>query len=73
MVSKEDALALIDEIGISPEVKEISRVLIRQKQALNSGEIDNQVAYVISDFQKNITNRIIELTSKSTYQNTNTR
>ena len=55
MVSKEDALSLIDEIQISPSVKELSKVLTRQKQALNTGKIDNKVVYLISDFQKNIT------------------
>ncbi len=54
LVSKEDALTLIDEVSISPSVKEISKVLTRQQQALNSGASDNKTAYVISDFQKNI-------------------
>ncbi len=55
MVSKEDALSLIEEIKISPAVKELSKVLNRQQQALNTGKIENKVAYIISDFQKNIT------------------
>ncbi|MEM9824105.1 MAG: BatA domain-containing protein [Bacteroidota bacterium] len=55
MVSKEDALSLVDEIKVSPAVKAISKVSQRQKQALEGSNIDNQVAYVISDFQKNIT------------------
>ncbi len=54
LVSKEDAMALIDEIKISPSVKELSKVMVRQKQALNTGKIDNQMAYIISDFQQNI-------------------
>ncbi len=55
LVSKEDALTLIDEVSVSPSVKEISKVLVRQQQALNSGASDNKTAFVISDFQKNIT------------------
>ena len=55
LVSKEDALSLIDEIKITPAVKELSKVVSRQKQALNTGKIENKVAYVISDFQKNTT------------------
>lgn len=55
LVSKEDALNLIDEVQISPSVKELSKVLSRQEQALNSGTSDNRVAYLVSDFQKNIT------------------
>ena len=55
LVSKEDALNLIDEVKISPSVKELSKVLSRQEQALNSGTSDNRVAYLVSDFQRNIT------------------
>ncbi|MEL6866518.1 MAG: BatA domain-containing protein, partial [Bacteroidota bacterium] len=55
LLSKEDALSMIDEVKISPSVKELSKVLVRQQQALNSGRTDNKVSYVISDFQKNIT------------------
>lgn len=55
LVGKEDALNLIDEIEISPAVRELSIIVSRQQQALNTGNLDNQVAYVISDFQKNIT------------------
>lgn len=54
LVSKEDALNLVEEIKISPSVKELSKVLTRQKQALETGTSDNKVSYLISDFQKNI-------------------
>lgn len=55
LVSKEDALHLIDEISISPATRDLSKVLMRQQQALNTGKAETQTAYVISDFQKNIT------------------
>ncbi len=55
LVSKEDALGLIDEVQVSPAVREMSKILQRQKQALDLGANDNKVAYVISDFQRNIT------------------
>ncbi len=55
LISKEDALSLIDEVEITPAVREVSQVLRRQKQALNNSIIENKVAYLISDFQKNIT------------------
>lgn len=58
LVGKEDALNLIDEIEISPAVRDLRSVLERQRQALNTGTEDNQVAYIISDFQKNITNLV---------------
>ena len=55
LVGRDDALALIEEVGISPSVRELSRVLARQKQALNSSTTPNHYAYLISDFQRNIT------------------
>jgi hypothetical protein len=55
LVGRDDALALIDEISSSPAVRELSRVLARQKQALNSSLSPNHYAYLLSDFQRNIT------------------
>lgn len=55
LVSKDDALSLIDEIKISPAVRELSKVLNRQTQTLNTATTANRVSYLISDFQKNIT------------------
>lgn len=55
LVSKEDALALIDEIDITPAVKEMSKVVARQKQILTTAKADNKETYIISDFQQNIT------------------
>ena len=52
LISKEDALSIIDDIQINPEVKTLSRVLERQKQLLNG---NNNIIYIISDFQKSIT------------------
>lgn len=55
LVSQEDALALIDELAVTPNVRELSKVVTRQQQALQTGDIENQSMYIISDFQKNIT------------------
>lgn len=55
MVSREDALNLIEEIKISPATRELSNVLTRQKNALNTSKSENQTAYLISDFQQNVT------------------
>lgn len=55
LLSKEDALTMIDEIKVSPGVRELSKVLKRQQQILNSSDRSTKVAYLISDFQKNIT------------------
>jgi len=55
VVSKEDALSLVDEIKVSPAVRVLSNVLTRQKQVFNSAGNEHNVSYLISDFQKNIT------------------
>lgn len=54
LVSRDDAMNLIDEIQVSPATRELSKVLTRQQQALNTGKGETQSAYVISDFQKNV-------------------
>jgi hypothetical protein len=54
LIGKEDALARIEEVRIGPASRELSRVLLRQQQALNTGTADNKLAYLISDFQENI-------------------
>ncbi|HLP94247.1 MAG TPA: BatA domain-containing protein [Saprospiraceae bacterium] len=54
LVSQEDALARIEEIRISPASRDLSKVLIRQQQCLNTGKQENKVAYLVSDFQENI-------------------
>ena len=55
LLSKEDALSMIDEIELSPAVRNLEAVRNRQDQALGTGATDNRYAYLISDFQKNIT------------------
>jgi len=54
LVSKEDALNRIEEIRNSPASRDLSKVLIRQQQCLNTGKQENKIAFVISDFQQNI-------------------
>ncbi|MBP7184658.1 MAG: BatA domain-containing protein [Saprospiraceae bacterium] len=56
MVSKEEALSYVKEIKISSSVQDLKSILIRQNQALNTAKSDNKISYIISDFQKNITN-----------------
>ena len=55
LVSQEDAIGLVDEIGVTPAVKNLSTVITRQKQVLEGSGTENLVAYMISDFQKNVT------------------
>jgi preprotein translocase subunit SecG len=53
LVSKDDALSRLREVQTSYNTKAMSKVLSRQKQALESGENKNKEIYIISDFQKN--------------------
>ncbi len=59
MVSREDALNFIDEVKVSPSVKKMSQILERQLQAINRSEnaqnAENKNSYIISDFQRNVT------------------
>lgn len=55
LVSKDEAFNFIDEVNTTPSVQELSKVLIRQQQALNSGNAPNKTAFILSDFQKNVT------------------
>ena len=55
LVSKDDALNLIEEIKISPSSQLFSKVLQRQQQVLNTAAKDSKTAFIISDFQKNVT------------------
>jgi hypothetical protein len=54
LISQEDALNRIEEIKISPASRELSKVLTRQKQCLQTGKAANQTAFLISDFQASI-------------------
>ncbi len=54
LVSKEDALTLIDEIKPSPASRQLAKVLQRQQQALAMGKMPNKISYLLSDFQKNV-------------------
>jgi hypothetical protein len=54
LVSKEDALSRIEEIRTGPASRDLSKVLTRQQQCLNTGKQENKIAYVVSDFQTNI-------------------
>lgn len=65
LLSHEDALALIDEIQTSPEVKSVDKILGRQAQAMNLGD-ENKIAYVISDFQRSITD--LEMDIDTSYE-----
>lgn len=54
LIGKEDALNRIEEIRTSAVSRSLSKVLLRQSQCLASGKADNRNAFIISDFQENI-------------------
>ncbi len=54
LISRDDALNRIEEIRTSPSTKELSKALTRQAQCLQTGKAEHRVAFVISDFQKNV-------------------
>jgi len=53
LLTKEDAINAIDDITISPAVKTMDRIYIRQTQALENAADINSL-YILSDFQKSI-------------------
>lgn len=53
MLNREDALEAVDAIEVSPMVTQLSTIVGKQKNAL--AQADNKVIYLLSDFQKNIT------------------
>ncbi len=65
LLGKEQALALIDEITLTPEVHTLSEVLLRQKQLIDPLDEENKIIYMVSDFQKNITDFVL---SDTTYE-----
>ncbi len=55
LVNQEEAIGLIEAIETTPAVRRISEILNRQKQVLGRENVDSRIAYVISDFQRSIT------------------
>lgn len=54
MVSKEEFSTLADEIEVSPAVRSLAEITKRQKDALSRENSRNQIAYLLSDFQRNM-------------------
>lgn len=58
LVSREEALDYIEDIDITPVVHPLSQVLSRQQQVFELGQQPNKESYLISDFQRSITDII---------------
>ncbi|MCX6231676.1 MAG: BatA domain-containing protein [Bacteroidetes bacterium] len=69
LLSKEEFLQMIDEVELSPSVRKLSEILKRQQDVLSLAPQSNKVSYIISDFQKSISQfeNISKDTSVSTY------
>ncbi|MFZ4398699.1 MAG: BatA domain-containing protein [Bacteroidales bacterium] len=69
LFSKEEFLQLLDEIEISPSVRKLSEIIKRQQDVLNLIPQTNKASYIISDFQKSVSQieDIQNDTSISTY------
>ena len=55
LIGREEALSAIAEIGIGPESRRLSRVLDNQRALLETSDGENRLAYLVSDFQRNVT------------------
>lgn len=61
-ISKEDILVAIEEIEATPEVHTLSEVVSRQEQMFEDLNANNNI-YLLSDFQKNITDLDVNIDS----------
>lgn len=55
ILSKEEFLRALDEVKISPSVRNFSEVLNRQQDAMSQSRTENKTCFVLSDFQKTVT------------------
>ncbi len=54
LVSREDFNSLLEEVELSPVVRKLSQVLQRQENILKNIDSKNKKVFIVSDFQKNI-------------------
>ena len=54
LVGKEEFLSMLDEVDISPAARNLAEITRRQADVLAIDNSKNKVAYVLSDFQKNL-------------------
>jgi hypothetical protein len=60
LVGQEEALELIEDIKVAPASRRLSVVNGRQRSALRTENIDNKITYLVSDFQRNVTDLTAE-------------
>ena len=54
LVGKEEFVTMIEDLEISPAIRNLSEITKRQKDALSRENSRNQIAYLLTDFQKNM-------------------
>jgi hypothetical protein len=54
MVGQEEFLTMLEEVDISPAVRNLDEIAKRQRDMLSRENSANKVAYLLSDFQKNM-------------------
>lgn len=54
LYSKEEMLQLIEDVELSPVTRNISEVVLRQRDILNTSDSPNKQSYLLSDFQETI-------------------
>ena len=60
LVGQEEALNLLDEIETGPASRRLSVVNARQRSALSTENLENNITYLVSDFQRNVTDLAAE-------------
>jgi len=54
MVGKEEFITMLDELEISPAVRQLEEITKRQRDMLSRENSTNKIAYLLSDFQRNM-------------------
>jgi hypothetical protein len=54
LVSREEFLSMLEEVDISPASRSLSEIARRQADVLSMENSKNKIAYLLSDFQKNM-------------------
>src|ERR1019366_7228700 len=52
LMNREEFLQQLDEVKVSPASKNVSEILSRQQETLNSAHASKPLAFILSDFQK---------------------
>jgi len=54
LYSKKEIVQLVEEVELSPVTRSLSEVILRQRDILNNSDSPNKLSYLLSDYQKAI-------------------